>query len=370
MKIDNVTQPFRVDSVKCKVQKFLAYCLLLTAYCLLPTVSYARLGGCTATFLSIGGGARALALGGAYSAFAEGIDAVYWNPAGIAELTRSTVNFTHANYLAGMSQENIGAVIPIPDGAIGISTIALLSGRIEETTPKEQMGTGRYWSANNFAVGLSYARKMTDKFSAGITIKGINQNIDKVSSNGFAFDVGGTYNTNLRGLKFGFIIQNFGADVAFSGEGLATDVIDTLNPSQGSLPGKLESEPDPLPLNFQLGVAVDLLATPLYKITLMGDLVHPSDQEATYALGTEFSVSDKYFARIGFTEKNNRGFFTRDEAFDWQIPDWMVSRTPIPAALGIGITEKFGAGEIIVDYTYEAHQHLSGIHRIGIGFAF
>lgn len=351
----------KVKSVKCKVQKVLLYSLLFTLYSLLSTPASARLGGCTGAFLSIGGGARALALGGAYSAFAEGIDAIYWNPAGIAKLTRSTVNFTHAEYLIDMGQENIGVVVPIMDGAIGISVIAFLSEKIEETTEKQQMGTGRYWSANNFAVGLSYARRMTDKFSAGITVKGINQNIDKVSANGVAFDVGGTYNTKLRNLKFGFVIQNFGPDIAFSGEGLEDEVADSSNPWQDPRSMSFKTTPDPLPLNFQLGVAFDVLATPVYKIVLMGDLVHPSDQEPTYAFGTEFSVYEKYFARLGFTEKNNRGFFTRDD---------LPNGVPMLSAVGIGIINRFGAGEIVVDYTYEVHQYLSGIHRVGLGFAF
>ncbi len=351
-----------------KMQKFFVFCLLSSVFCLLSSPARARLGGCTGAFLSAGGGARALALGGAYSAFAEGIDAIYWNPAGIAKLTHNTVNFTHAEYFADMSQENIGVVVPIMDGAIGISTIAFLSGKIEETTLSNQMGTGRYWSANNFAVGLSYARRMTDKFDAGITIKGISQNIDKVSANGVAFDVGGTYNTKLRNLRFGFIIQNFGPDIAFSGEGLEDEVQDTSLPWQDPISVSKKSTPDPLPLNFQMGAAFELLATPIYKIVLMGDLVHPSDQEPTYAFGIEFSAIERYFLRCGFTERNNRGFSTRDELYD--IIPMMSNKIPMLSAVGIGIVNSFGTGEVTVDYTYEVHQYLSGIHRVALGFAF
>ncbi len=343
--------------------------LLLVPYFLFLSIpANARKGGCTGTFLSIGGGARALALGGAYSAFAEGIDAIYWNPAGIVELTRNTANFTHAKYLAGMKQENIGVVVPTKNGTIGVSVIALLSGKIEETTLARQMGTGRYWSANNFAVGLSYARKMTDKFNAGLTIKGINQSIDKVSSNGLAFDIGGTYNTKLNNLKFGFLIQNFGPDIAFSGEGLAGEIEDILMPWQAPLPIDYKTTPDPLPLNFQLGIAIDLLTTPVYKIAVMGDLIHPSDQEATSAFGIESSITNRYFLRLGFTDKNNRGFFTRDKLYEW-IPI-MSNKIPMFSSVGIGIVNSFGTGEVIVDYTYEAHQYLSNIHRIALGFAF
>ncbi|MCK4352626.1 PorV/PorQ family protein [candidate division WOR-3 bacterium] len=316
-----------------------SYFLLLTSYFFLPTLAFARLGGCGASFLSIGGGARALSLGGAYSAFAEGVDAIYWNPAGLAKIRRTSASFSHVNLFAGMSEENIGIVIPIKDGAIGISAIALLSGKIEETTMDNWEGTGDYFSANDFAVGISYSRMLTDKFNAGFTVKGINQNIAKLMANGIVFDIGGIYNTKLKNLRFGFMIQNFGADMAYSGETLDTII--------GGHTATYKSESYPLPLNFQLGIAVDLLSTSLYKLTLISDLVHPSDQEATYALGIEYCLNSKYFARLGYTKKNNRG---------------------LSAGFGI-MTPVAIVGQIIVDYSYENHQYLSGIHRISLGFS-
>ncbi|MDI6839758.1 MAG: PorV/PorQ family protein [bacterium] len=325
---------------------FSSFVILISSFSL-PSIGFARLGGCGAEFLSIGGGARALSLGGAYSAFAEGVDAVYWNPAGIAKINRTSASFAHVNLFAGeLSEENIGVVIPIKDGVIGISAIALLSGRIEITTVEDQDGTGDYYSANDFALGISYSRMMTDKFSAGFTVKGINQNIHKVSANGYAIDIGGTYNTKIRNLRFGFVLQNFGPDLAYSGEGLEySTAVDT--PFQESdVPGAYKSEPYPLPLSFQTGLAFDLLSTPIYRLTLIGDLVHPSDQEATYALGGEYCLGNKYFARLGYTGKNNRGL-----------------------SVGFGVMTQLPIGnQFIFDYSYESHEYLSSIHRISLGF--
>lgn len=252
------------------------------------------------------------------------------------------INFSHVNLFegAGISEENFAFTVPVKGGTIGLSTIALLSGNIEEITESNQQSspTGATWSANDFAVGVSYAIRMTDKFNAGLTIKGINQNIWKVSSNGIAFDIGGTYNTGLRNLRFGFMIQNFGSDVAYAGDIFHhQEAIDTLQDED--VPANYNASPDPLPLSFQMGIATDVLSSPMYKMTITGDLVHLADQEATYALGTEVSMQNKYFARLGYTEKNSGGL-----------------------TCGIGITIQ----KIIIDYTYQAHKYLSGIHRVGL----
>lgn len=275
-------------------------------------------------------------------------EAIYWNPAGIAKLHNIGVDFVYANLFpgSGISINNLATVVPLGDGTIGVSAIALLSGEIEyvpETGP-----TTSYipWSANNFAVGLSYARRMTDKFNAGATFKLINQYIYTVSASSWACDVGGTYNTKLNGLQFGFMIQNFGPDVAFSGEGLEdTIAIDTLQDSDAMY--ELIAQPDPLPLSFQFGVAMNLVSAPGYKITMMSDLVNVADQPTTFGVGLEASIENKYFARLGYTEKNSSGM-----------------------TLGIGIVNKLvGARDIIFDYTYQIHREgLGGIHRVGVGF--
>lgn len=318
----------------------------------LPCFAFARLGGCGAAFLSIGGGARALALGGAYSAFAEGVDAIYWNPAGLAKINTISGNFVHVKLYAGMSQENLGIVIPIKGGAIGISAIAFLSGRIEITTVEEQHGTGEYYSANDFAVGISYSRMMTDKFALGVTIKGIQQNIHKVFANGWAIDIGGVYNTKLRNLRFGFVIQNFGQDMAYSGEGLE-DFVEMYEMQGYEYPVALQSAPYPLPRTFQTGLAFDAISMPSHRLTFISDLVHPSDQEATFAVGLEYSLEEKYFARLGYTEKNNRGL-----------------------SAGFGIIMPLQMfGKFTLDYSFEDHRtkdglpSLPGIHRISLGFS-
>ncbi|KPJ49603.1 hypothetical protein AMJ40_05165 [candidate division TA06 bacterium DG_26] len=317
-----------------------AFSILFTGF---PSQVEARLGGSGGAFLSMGGGARPLALSGAYVAFAEGIDAIYWNPAGIARVDKSSLVFSHALLYADMSHENFAFVQPLTDGAFGISALALISGDIEITDYENQEGTGEFYSANDYAVGFSYARMMTKKFTAGFTMKVINQNIAKVSATGVAFDLGATYNTEFHNLRFGFAAQNFGVDMSYGGEDLEIKVGiggDSLNVEEDIL-ATYKSEPYTLPLTFQLGAAVDLYNSAQHRFTVEGDLVHPNDQEETYAVGAEYSYREMLFLRAGHTQKNSRGF-----------------------SGGVGLKVM----NFQVDFSFEQHSELTDIKRISLGF--
>ena len=331
-------------------------CLLFPAFC------FARLGGAGATFMGIGGGTRAIGMGGAYTACADGIEAIFWNPSGIANIKNVAFAGTHVNLFAGMSYENIAFVYPLRDGAIGISAIGLLSGNIEVTTPEEQDGTGEFFSCNDYCIGITYGRMMTDKFTAGATIKAINMNIAKVSANGVAFDIGATYSIGIKGLKFGFSMSNFGPDCAYRGEDLERTVgwPDYESIMESDIIGEWRSEKFSLPLTFQVGASVKLLTTQTSTLTIEADLVHSCDQKETYAVGMEYCMMNKYFGRLGYTEKNNI------------VPPGIkiVDRLLGNLTAGVGITTTLPMmGQFTVDYSYESHQYLSGIHRISLGFA-
>lgn len=315
--------------------------VVLTAL-FLPSHTFARLGGAGATFLGIGGGARPVAIGCAYSAVAEGTDAIFWNPAGLARIRQTSFSFSHAKMFADMNYENFAFVSPLQDGAFGISVIALLSGLIEETTFEEQQGTGDYYSANDYAVGISYARMMTTKFSTGFTLRAVNQNLADVSANGLVFDMGATYNTEYLNLRFGFVVQNFGPDMRYSGEGLEflgawEEYEQTSDPD---VPFATRSEAFTPPLTFQEGIALDPVNNDIHRVTLCADLIHPNDQEETYGVGVEYSWEERFFARVGYTGKNNR---------------------QLSGGMGVRM------GSINFDYTYETHEYLNPIHRISLG---
>ena len=56
---------------------------------------FSKVGTAAAQFLKIGVGARAMGLGGTFSAIANDVSTIYWNPAGIANLKTTSIGFTH-----------------------------------------------------------------------------------------------------------------------------------------------------------------------------------------------------------------------------------------------------------------------------------
>src|SRR5271170_5287471 len=64
-------------------------------------------GTTTADFLELGVGARADAMGEAYSAVADGADALYWNPGGLARVQDHDVTLKHAPYIDSSYYDSI-----------------------------------------------------------------------------------------------------------------------------------------------------------------------------------------------------------------------------------------------------------------------
>ena len=56
-----------------------------------------KTGTTAAKFLSVGIGPRANAMGGAFSSVVNDASALYWNPAGVADLTQNEAMFTYTS---------------------------------------------------------------------------------------------------------------------------------------------------------------------------------------------------------------------------------------------------------------------------------
>ncbi|MCX5790067.1 MAG: hypothetical protein NTX64_16415, partial [Elusimicrobia bacterium] len=103
-------------------------------------------GGNTAEFLTLGAGARALGMGDAYGPVAEGPDAMYWNPAGLAALTQPEMSFTHSEMNTFFRHEYASYAHPVEalGGTMG--------------------GAATVWSMDPIQ-GLNYAGQQTGAFA-------------------------------------------------------------------------------------------------------------------------------------------------------------------------------------------------------------
>ncbi len=128
-----------------------------------------------------------MAMGDAAIATINSPEALFWN---VAALTRINEEFSLSvstmDWLVETRNSYVAAAYKVDGvGAFGMDLQYLDYGQIEETTVYDQDGTGRFLSASDLAIGLGYARELTDRFSFGIKIKYINQTIADASAKCF-----------------------------------------------------------------------------------------------------------------------------------------------------------------------------------------
>src|SRR5437016_3665910 len=174
---------------------------------LIPNLGGQRVGISAFQFLKIGVGARGVALGETFVAIANDASALYWNPAGLAQFPENEMIVAHAEYVVDLKHEFLGAVYHLgPGDALGFSVTSLHTADMEITTETQPFGTGRFFSFGDLALGLSYARKMTDQFSFGITLRYVEETLDLLKMRGIVADLGTYYWTGLATWRFSLVV--------------------------------------------------------------------------------------------------------------------------------------------------------------------
>ncbi len=348
--------------------------LLLAAVMFFPALAgYAttNVGTAGAQFLKIGPGARADSLGGAFGAIANDVTTIYWNPAGLSQIESTSFSDTHTVWLADTRYNYLAFATPIEKvGTLGASVTFLNVPDTEITTLAKPDGTGLWYSAWDTAVSLAYSRQLYEKdsgakLSFGINAKYIHQQIHRESATGFAIDVGTLYHTGWRSLRIGMAFSNFGPEMRFSGPDLETGgkeggdernaeyrpYPDTTNPARKA---ELQTVEYPLPVNFRLGIAYDLMDTDINRLTLALDGNHPNDNSERLNLGLEYWYKKRAAIRAGY--KLRLG------------PDRSDDEEGI--TLGAGIHLKIREMQVSLDYAVANFQYLQHAQRVSLGLTF
>ena len=271
--------------------------------------SIGRVGTTAAPFLKIGVGGRALGMGEAYTTLAEDVNALYWNPAGLAKVDKIEVTISHYDYLADLYYDFGGIAIPVQDiGTFGLFMANLGMPDIERTTVQFPEGTGEKVSAGSFVVGVSYARELTDRFSIGGNAKYIRETIWHSSASSFAFDVGVLYKTFFKNIKIGMSISNFGTEMQMNGRDMLTqhDVYSTIEGNNPNINAHLDTDQFPLPILFRVGISAnitkDILDIQEHDWIISADAIHPNDNKEYMNVGTEVKLFNLISLRAGFRQ--------------------------------------------------------------------
>ncbi len=298
-------------------------------------------GTTTAQFLKIQVGARAIGMGGAYVAAANDLSAIYWNPAGLVRVgRRGGVNFVHTNWLADTRFDFAGVAIRAGGvGTFALSFTSLSMPDMKVRTEFEPEGTGEFFSAIDLALGISYARRLTDRFSVGFNAKYVRQQIWHMTASTLAFDLGLLFRTDWDWLTLGVSVSNFGPKMQYMGKDAFVNY--DFNPEEygdnANIFANLQTDRWDLPLLFRFGLAAEVYKDNYSHFIATVEARHPNDNTESISTGLEYGFRERFFLRTGyqalFEEETERGltfgvgfvyFLTREVPFvlDYAYADW------------------------------------------------
>jgi hypothetical protein len=312
---------------------------------------FSRVGTVGAQFLKIGMGARYVAMGEASVACVNDAYAMYWNPAALTEIPSSNLSFTNVDWVLDVQLNHASFGRSLDEySAFGVSLTALTMGNMEITTVEQPEGTGETFTASSYALAVGYARKLTDRFSAGISWKYIWERISEESASGFAFDFGTLFYTGLKSLRMGMNISNLGPEIKLGGPELDSYYNPQPgNPNYDNVNAKLSVDPYDLPLTFRFGLAYDIIDSPESKLTTTIEAKHPSDNVRQASLGGEYVWKETFSLRAGYK------FNYQEEGL----------------TLGGGMKVKAGENtKLEINYAWADFSRLSSVHRFSLGFEF
>jgi tetratricopeptide (TPR) repeat protein len=261
----------------------------------------------------MGAGARAMGMGGAFTAVGDDVSSVFYNPAGLGFLEYRELTVFHTSLFENTSYMFGSFAYPILDfGTVGVSGMRLGTDNIVFRDRLGQLSendysNGQYW--------VSYGLKIFNSVAIGANLKFLSQSLGTYSASTGSFDIG--ILTHYKNLIFiGINVQDI-----YSGN------------------MKLGSTGDDIPYNIKGGLAIKHDFQNIGMI-LAADLDKTEKNKGRFHFGAELNLKKNVFARIGY------------------------DRTEI--AVGGGLRYRL----LAFDYAYKAHSDLGGTHRLSVSFFF
>jgi hypothetical protein len=271
-------------------------------------------------FLSVVSDARSAAMAEAMTSLQIGSGALFANPAGMSGMENFFDMTASINqWIADIKHYTFSLAVNPASGRYGVIGLSLQSvdygdfygTRVNHSVPLEYDDTGIF-KLNALAVGLGYAKQLTDRFSVGGQVRWVRQDLgtstiavnirpDITDTTGnrriadtttvsnklspFIFDFGTQFKTGFKSLVFGMSVRNFSEELKYVDEGFRA------------------------PLVFTLGISMDMMdlfekGSLDQSLYLSIDASHYSDHPEQIKIGLEYKVMNTLSLRGGYANDN------------------------------------------------------------------
>lgn len=312
-----------------KISKLIKNGIFVFVLSLFSLQLFADQGTTSAVFLKLEQGARPIAMGGAFTAAADDVNSIVWNPAGLAKLPALQLTLMHNIWFTDIFYDYLAGAYPFGEiGTFGLGIIYVNSGEIPRWS---ELGVaGDPFSASSIGFNIAYGTVINKELSLGVTLKVFNESIDDKSSLGFAADLGAIYKTPIKDLQLGFVAQNLGPQFGF-GEAFM------------------------LPINVRFGMSY----TGIRNMLLNLDYIQPIETYGILALGFEYWYKDIVVLRMGY---QFQGMFDLNKYTEYVNVPEIFTGFVMGAGVKIDIYE--------IDYAYRNLGVLESTHRFGLTLKF
>ncbi len=258
-------------------------------------------------FLSVKSDARATAMGEAMTTVEGNSSSLFYNPATMAKTEGFfDITFSNNSWIADIKHTTISICIQPSAGNFGVFGLSLQSvnyGELQGTinwANSEGYYDTEIFEPSALALGVGYAKRLNDKLSIGTHIRSTHQYLGKCvtviekndslelnneNAGSIAFDFGTYLETGFKSLAFGMSVKNFSNDI------------------------KYEKESFQLPLNFTIGISMDLMdiIKPNSRNSLLMaiDATHPRSHDEQIKIGVDYSFLDILSLRGGYIIGND-----------------------------------------------------------------
>ncbi|MCU7490989.1 MAG: PorV/PorQ family protein [Bacteroidota bacterium] len=280
---------------------------------------------------------------------------IFWNPALTSMIPGNIdLSLNYHQWIADISYNAVAASFNAFDfGVVTLSGTIVNYGDLIATRRSltsdgyDEVGT---FSPTAFTLGLGFAQKISDRFSYGVNIKYVDQNLGSAWMTATMDSMDASKSTiKLKEYGLGAVAVDIGTYYDFKFKGITFAA--TL--SNVSREMKYENEVFPLPFAVSFGFTVAPLQFAFqnmqgHDLVVMFESNHPRDFGEKLKYGAEYSYEKTFFVRTGYvTNTDERGF-----------------------SAGLGFRKTISNVPFRIDYAFQKFGIFGNLHNFTVGISY